>query len=106
MLPLAGMPRCTITDVTRLGREVKAEHLVVASLMGFIYHLVQRVFSYFQFFSVEHGTTKVDYLSFGVMAAHLFQKLLIGRLQPLHVIVVGRQVVGTEVDSHQLRLIA
>lgn len=90
----------------RSGGEVKAVHLVVASLMGFVYHLVQRVFSYFQFFSVEHGATKVDYLSLGIVAAYLFQKLLISRLQQFNVVVVGGEVVGAEVDAYQLGLVA
>ena len=97
------MPRCSKVDVAGLGGEVKAVHLVVASLMGFVYHLVQRVFSYFQFFSVEHGATKVDYLSLGIVAAHLFQKLLIGCLEQFHVVVVGGEIVGAKVDAFSRR---
>ena len=51
------------------------------------------------------GATKVDYLSLGIVAAHLFQKLLIGCLEQFHVVVVGGEIVGAKVDAYQLRLV-
>ena len=94
VLPYAGMPGGAKTNVACLRREVEAIDFFVAGLVGLVHHFIQRLFRYLKFIATQHGATKVDYLSLGMMAAHLAEELLIGSFQQLDIVVVGGKVVG------------
>ena len=105
MLPDAGMIVVAIAERAVLIGEVEAINLLVASLVGLSSHLIEYLLGNLQFLVEQHRTTEEHDLRLGIMLAHHLQQHLITLLEQFHVVVVGREVVGAEIDADHIGLV-
>ena len=122
MLQLARMPTSPVAQVACLESEVEAIDVLVALILALsrLAHLfweresllvgittdsVKHLTLLTTLLLAQHRTRNQDYLGIWILGTNRRQKHTIVFFIKSDVIIIGREVVGTQVDAHQLRLI-